>query len=130
MGSGCDAICDRCGYKFQANIGGGFIFHLLHCDKCGSEKSIGFDEIGETHLKFLKGLPGPYCIATQESDKYVQDNYPGEPISEKEYNREVENLAGSCKCGGQYTFESPPRCPKCKSAKWTRDPEGTGMYYD
>ena len=130
MGTTYDVICDRCGHKFRASSGGGFFFHLLHCNKCGSKKSIGFDEIGETHLKYLKGLPYPYSIATQASDKHVQDNYPGEPISKDEYHREVERLAGSCECGGRFTLKSRPRCPKCKSAKWTKDPKGSFIDYD
>lgn len=30
--------------------GGGFCSLLLHCDKCGKEKNIGFDELEENHL--------------------------------------------------------------------------------
>ena len=50
MGSIFGVICDNCGHKFEVNCGGGFIFHLLHCDKCGKEKSILFEESGEAHL--------------------------------------------------------------------------------
>jgi len=38
-----------------------------------------------------------------------------EPISEHDYYIGVEALAGKCRCGGHYTFDAPPRCPKCLS---------------
>lgn len=54
MGQGCTAICKDCGNEFTANIGGGFFFHLLHCYRCGKEKEIGFDELREIHLQYLR----------------------------------------------------------------------------
>jgi len=121
--------CRNCGYDFMVSEGGGFIFHLLHCDRCGKDKSISFAEIGEAHLKYLKGMAGPYCIATMAHDKDVQDNYPGEAITEQEYHQIVEELLGECKCGGHYRFTGKPRCPKCKSED-LEDIEGTVMFYD
>lgn len=115
MGSRYEVICKECGKKYDANYGGGLSTHLLHCDKCGKEKWIGFSELGEIHLKFIKGLDTPYSIATGESDKYTQDNYPGDPINEDEYFRLIEEFAGKCECGGSYTFDAKPRCPKCRS---------------
>jgi hypothetical protein len=118
MGAEFETKCNGCGHKFRFSDGGGFVFHLLRCDKCGIEKSVGFDELGETHLRYLKGLPGPYAIATSEFDKQVQDNYPGEPLDEDEYHKLVEEFAGNCakkNCNGQYRFNAPPRCPKCGS---------------
>jgi len=50
---------------------------MLRCDQCGKEKRIGFDEIPELHMWYLKGLPGPYCIATAERGKQVQDHFKG-----------------------------------------------------
>jgi hypothetical protein len=118
MGHSYKAKCNNCGHKFTASDGGGFRFHLLHCDQCGKEKSVGFDKLGDTHLRYLKGLSRPYAVATSEYDKHVQENYPGEPLDEKEYNRLVEQFAGKCKkkgCNGHYRFDAPPMCPKCGS---------------
>jgi predicted Zn-ribbon and HTH transcriptional regulator len=115
MGHSFKAKCKSCGFKFKVEIGGGFTFHLLHCDACGKSKAMSFDEIGEPNLRYKKGLPGPYSVATSEFDKHVRENYPGEPLSEEEYHSIVEDMAGSCKCGGKYKFDAPPRCPKCKS---------------
>ena len=130
MGTLYSAICNDCGAKFQVSEGGGFIFHLLRCDKCGSCKSINFESLGDIHKKYIKGLAVPYSTATAEKDNYIKKNYPGEPIGQQEYHREVEKIAGICKCGGQYKFNAPPRCPNCKSVNIINDPEGRMICYD
>ncbi len=121
MGCSYHVKCKQCGYDFDVNSGGGFFFHLLHCDSCGEDKSIGFDEIGEPHLRYVKGLPGPYCVVSSSLDKHIKDNYPGEPMSDEEYHAAVEQISGGCSCGGSYKFDAPPRCPKCKSADLESD---------
>ena len=120
MGTEYRAKCKKCGKKFTVSDGGGFFFHLLHCNKCGKEKSISFDKIGEPHLRYIKGLGTPYCGASSKHDEYILKNYPGEPLSEEEYHKAVEKIAGKCKCGGQFRFNAPPRCPKCRSAELLR----------
>jgi hypothetical protein len=130
MGSSFGAICKSCNHKFTVCEGGGFLFHLLHCDKCGKDKGIGFGEIGTPHLRYIKGLPGPYCIATAEQDKYIRENFPGETLSEEEYNDIVEKIAGKCECGGQFKFDAPSRCPKCNSTEYDLDPEADCSDYD
>jgi predicted Zn-ribbon and HTH transcriptional regulator len=50
------------------------------------------------------------------------------PIGEDEYHKQIENMAGSCKCSGKFAFDALPRCPKCRSTDIT---EGeTIMHYD
>jgi Zn finger protein HypA/HybF involved in hydrogenase expression len=128
MGHEVKAKCRKCGKAFKVDNGGGFSFHLVRCNKCGKTKSILFDELGELHLRYLKGLPGPYCIASAEHDKYIRDHAQVEPISETKYHRGVEAIAGTCKCGGSYRFNARPRCPKCLS---TQIDEGqVDVYYD
>ena len=116
MGEERRAICNKCRHRFSVNIEGGFRFHLLHCDRCGGEKAIDFDTLGEIHLQYLKGLQGPYSVATADYDRDVQKNYAGAPLSEEDYESKVEEFAGKCRCGGWYKFNAPPRCPKCKSS--------------
>ena len=130
MGGTYGAICKKCGKKFEYSQGGGMAFHLLRCDKCGKEKEIGFDEIGEPHKKYIKGLSVPYSGATSEWDEDIQKNYPGEPISEEEYYLEVEKMVGPCNCGGDFKFDAPPRCPKCKSTEFEDDSSLGGVMYD
>ncbi len=115
MGQTYEAECKECGYKFEISEGGGFTFHQLRCDTCGASKNISFKIIGEPHLRYVKGLQGPYCLATSESDRRIQENYPGEPLSESDYHAAVEKMAGKCGCGGLYRFRASPRCPKCRS---------------
>ena len=130
MGNRYTAICEKCGDKFEVNNGGGFFFHLLHCDQCGKEKSISFDELGDIHLRYVKGLSVPYCMVSAEKDKRIQEEYPGTPLSEDEYHAEVERMAGQCHCGGEFKFDASPRCPKCKSAAFSEDPDGEYVMYD
>lgn len=115
MGSISEMKCLDCGQVFEAALGGGFFFHKLLCDQCGADKDIGFDELGELHLRYLKGLPGPYCVASSEHDKYIREHTSLSSISEDEYNKGIDALAGKCRCGGKYKLDAPPRCPKCHS---------------
>jgi len=115
LGQIVKAECLKCGKSFTIEDGGGFYFHLLRCDKCGITKPIGFEEIPELHQRYLKGLSGPYCIATADHDMQVQKNANIKPIDENEYHKKIVNLAGNCKCSGKFTFNAPPRCPKCHS---------------
>jgi len=129
-GSRFEAVCSVCTMRFPVNDGGGFFFHLLRCDTCGQEKRIGFDTLGEIHLRYIKGLGGPWCVASTDADKKVQVSFPGEPIDEKEYHAFVEKSAGLCSCGGNYTFDAKPRCPRCHASEYTRDPHGERAFYD
>jgi len=47
MGYSLTAICKDCGTEFRVSEGGGFFFHLLHCDVCGKDKSITLLELGD-----------------------------------------------------------------------------------
>ena len=129
MGQQHDVRCLQCGEEFVVCDGGGFFFHLLHCDRCGKEKEIGFDELGELHLRYIKGLPGPYCIATREHDKAIQENYEGEPLSEDEYRSAIErSVPRHSRCGGRFRFDAPPRCPKCGSTEFEDTGRGVLCY--
>ena len=128
MGHTVEAICMDCDATTTVEHGGGFTFHLLRCNQCGENKTIDFDELGELHIRYLRGLSVPYCMATAEHDKYIQEHVQVEPISEEKYHSGVADLAGKCTCGGKYTFAAPPRCSKCHS---TQLEEGEpDMFYD
>ena len=131
MGTEYRAKCKKCNTEFTVHEGGGFSYYMLHCDTCGKEKSISFKEIGEPHLQYLKGLPGPYSVSTSEHDRKIQENYPGEAIGEDEYYLIVEKLAGNCSCGGNFKFNAKPRCPKCRSTKiYNNTPDDEIILYD
>jgi len=114
MGRRSEAECLKCGESFTVDDGGGFYFHLLRCNQCGETKSIGFDEIPELHQRYLNGI--------QE-----QKNVGITPISENQYHSKIEILAGNCKCGGKFSFDALPRCPKCRSED-IREGETTELY--
>lgn len=128
MGHISSAKCLECGEAFELDSGGGFFFHLVRCDVCGVTKSVSFDDLGEFHSRYLKGLSGPYCIASTEHDENVRKQAPIQPISEAEYYTKIEAIAGKCSCGGNFTLNAPPRCPKCHSTH-TEEGEPT-VFYD
>ncbi len=117
MGHQVEAKCRECGSTFTVDHGGGFSFHLVRCENCGKTKSIGFDKLGELHLRYLKGLSEPYCVESAEHDECVREHTQVEPISEDAYHRGIEAIAGTCRCGGNYCLDAPSRCPKCHSMR-------------
>jgi Zn ribbon nucleic-acid-binding protein len=130
MGQSFGAICNQCGTKFMVDAGGGSAFHVLHCETCGQAKSISFEELGDLHAAYLKGLGGPYAHSTRKSDKFISKNFAGEPISEEEYDQKVEEHTGLCGCGGHFRFSASARCPKCRNNDWTEDPYSKHVRYE
>ena len=132
MGSASSYICRACGAHFMARSGGGFFFDLLHCDTCGATKSVSHQELGDVHLGFVKGLPGPYAVARAAMDRRIQHEYQGEPLTRDEYHAAAEATLGACACGGRFTYDAPARCPECRSTEdqWDEDPRGSRMFYD
>jgi hypothetical protein len=128
MGQTTRTKCLDCGKTFSRDDGGGFFFHLLRCDHCGKTKKVAFDDIEELHLRYLKGMTKAYCVASMEHDEDVRKNTPVEPISEDEYHKGIEALVGKCRCRGNYTFDAPPRCPKCRSTRI--EDYGPALCYD
>lgn len=41
-----------------------------------------------------------------------------------------EAKSPQCDCGGGFSADAPPRCPKCGSPDFDRDPDGMSMIYD
>jgi len=82
------AICKGCGRKYDARDGCGMSFFVLHCDKCGKDKSVSFDRI--------KNITG-------------KEDYRGEI---------AEEIAGYCGCNGHFRMDAPIRCPYCGSTDY------------
>ena len=91
MGQQRDVVCKNCGHAYLVRIGGGFQFMLLHCDRCGLEESVTIEQIGS-------------AIG-----------------AEGETGRWIEEHVEPCGCGGRFTPDAPPRCPKCKSDEFEDD---------
>ncbi len=132
MGSISSHICRACGTRFTARGGGGFFFDLLHCDRCGATRSIGHQELGDVHLGFVKGLPGPYALARAGIDRRIRETYEGKPLTRDEYHAAAEATLDACPCGGRLTYGAPARCPGCRSTpeQWDEDPDGAQIFYD
>lgn len=130
MGSSEGMMCKKCRRHFVVDEGGGFFSYLLRCDRCGWTKSINFAELGDLHSAYLKGLSGPYAVISQEHDRQIKAEYPGPALSEVEYHAVIEGRLKRHKCGGQFRFDAPPRCPKCRSTELESDPDGPNIMYD
>jgi hypothetical protein len=132
MGSASGFICKACGARFTVSSGGGFYFDLVHCDTCGASRTVGHQELGDIHLRFVKGLPGPFAVSRAAMDRQIQREYPGEPIGREEYHRLAEATLQPCACGDRFRYDAPPRCPECRSQpeQWNPDPKAPGMFYD
>lgn len=133
MGQATGFICTACSARFTVREGGGFFFDLLHCDVCGATRSVRHKDLGDIHLRFVKGLaPRPYAIARSAMDWRIQAEYPGEPIGRAEYRALAEDTLEPCACGGRFRYNAPARCPSCRSTseQWKRNPNAPGMHYD
>ena len=130
MGSSTGMKCRDCNTQFMWSEGGGFTFHLLHCDQCGAERSVPFEELGAAHTAWLKGSGGVWSVATAESDRAAVDGFDGEAISDQQYDQAVSAAAGACSCGGHFAESVPPTCPSCRSRNVDPDEFGPVVMYD
>ena len=130
MGSTESMECKDCGTEFFWSEGGGFVFHLLHCDRCGENRSVGFDRLGDAHAAWLKGTGTVWSVATAESDRAAADSFDGPALSDQDYAAAVAAAAGACECGGQFAQDVPPTCPECHSRHTDRRPGGPMVCYD
>jgi hypothetical protein len=106
VGSEHVAICTNCGTRCTVREGGGFFFEIVHCERCGRAKSVGFDELGS-----LSPIQG----ADTQSEAY---------------RSAVERIAGRHRCSGHYRLKAPPRCPRCRSTDLEVDLDGPFLQYD
>jgi hypothetical protein len=128
LGTMAEAECLDCKGQFSVSEGGGFAFHLLRCEQCGEETSVGFDELGDLHVRYLKGSERPYTVVHAEQHRHVRDHVDVEPLSSEEYFAAVEVAAGQCDCGGKLSFDAPARCPECRSTRYRES--GPPICYD
>ncbi len=103
MGFFYGAICEKCGHAFEVHEGGGAAFLVLHCDQCGAQRNVFMTEMGSAF--------------------FVGED-PSAPA------RWIAEHVDPCSCGGRFTLDAPPRCPKCSSKNLKRDPENLGGICD
>ena len=60
MGHETSHLCRSCGTRFSVGEGGGFFYDELHCDACGAVTSVRHQNLGDIHLRYVKGLGMPY----------------------------------------------------------------------
>lgn len=101
MGTQWRVTCRQCGTRFEARDGGGFAFHMLHCEQCGREHAVDEQQMGTTFR-----ADGPAL------DAWI-----------------VTNIM-PCLCGGRFTLDAKARCPRCKSDDWDESNAEPDIEYD
>jgi hypothetical protein len=125
MGESHMVVCSDCGQHFRMTSGPGMKFLVLHCDKCGRDKGIGFDAFGASLEQTSEGV-GPYNLE-QARDM----DWPAAIRSQRAALRQrVESIAGPCPCGGAFTLDAPARCPDCSSDQFVVDANDEPILYD
>ena len=132
LGSSAGYRCRRCGTEFGARDGGGFWFDLLHCDACGRDRDVAHRDLGDIHLAFVKGLPGPYAVSRMAIDNQIKATFTGTPLDREAYHAAAEATLEPCECGGSFRYDAPARCPTCRSTaeEWEHDQRTSVMLYD
>ncbi len=97
MGSSHEAVCRECGTKFRVDIGASMSALQVRCKDCGRATFVSLEDI---YAKEAQDVPG---LGADDGSWSIRDRLAGE-------------LAATCSCGGHYTVDAPPRCPKCRSA--------------
>ncbi len=52
------------------------------------------------------------------------------PRIESNLNQTKDEYAVPCECGGSFTRDAPPRCPKCGSTEYDEADDGLIILYD
>lgn len=107
MGYQFEATCSSCSHRFTVREGGGEMFDLLHCDRCGRDRSVDYAKVGDARQAELQG-----------------------PAAWQVHRQALEEHAGRGRCGGHSRVGVLARCPKCRSTDLREDPEGHSMLYD
>jgi len=132
LGSLVGYTCRRCGTEFGVRNGGGFWFDLLHCDRCGQDRNISHEDLGDIHLAFVKGLAGPYAVSRSALDRHIQATFTGAPLDRDAYHAAAEATLEPCACGGRFRYDAPARCPVCRSTseEWEVNRRISIVHYD
>lgn len=108
--------CLDCREVFTVARGGGFYFYIVRCDTCGQSRNVPLP-----HLR-LRTPGGSSGISSPEYHGDDREHAPVGPGSQDERHRRIEARVGRCRCGGQFSPDAPPRCPKCRSARLKEGP--------
>ncbi len=125
MGESYMVICSACQHRFRVTSGPGMRFLVFHCDTCGRDKGVGFDDFGAEFTRLPEGI-GPYSLERERDQES-----PVELRSERARIRQhVEDTAGGCPCGGAFRLDAIARCPDCGSDRYVNDPNAEQILYD
>lgn len=109
MGCSYKAKCRDCGTDCTVDDGPGMFTSLLRCDKCGHNNHVS--EYDFDISEFSKAAGAVY----EQMLNYPVLRGAKLALPERPTVKELETLAAPCMCGGKYSSDAPPRCPKCFS---------------
>jgi len=95
--------CNSCKHEFEFTQGPIMAGHVAHCEDCGQEKLLAPDEL-------------PVELSGYHSFDYKWES----ELTEKE-PKLTTAATGLCSCGGNYSLQARPRCPKCRSDDINQD---------
>jgi Zn ribbon nucleic-acid-binding protein len=117
--------CIKCNFQFELIDAADSCSHLLHCVRCGREKTLGFKEIIDHYNRYLKSISAPVLIPVCRNTGSMQNLIQTMSGGKKKYTFMVEHLAGVCVCGAMFKLSARPRCPKCRSMTLKKEPGGS-----
>lgn len=106
--------CIRCSTLFEVGQAAGLTHHLLHCNRCGREKTLKTEEILQifSHTKYGTLSHSPSYKGNPRTASEALDTLVNDP----KYRFLVEHHAGLCICGSLFKFPGKARCPRCRSS--------------
>ena len=106
MGESHMVVCSDCGHRFRMTSGPGMKFLVLHCDKCGCDKGIGFDAFG-TSLEQTSDGVGPYNLERARDMDWPAGSGP----SGLRYANTWRRSQGRALVAGPLPWTLPPAAP-------------------
>ncbi|NQT36502.1 MAG: hypothetical protein HQ581_03380 [Planctomycetes bacterium] len=112
----------------------------MKCKRCGVPYAVDralvderFPEIRERLQAVIdKSLKTPVSgpkLSIDELMELIESKKHATPDPEEaKEDRQIESLAPSCECGGEFRLRASSRCPKCRSNNFRKDPNGMEMH--
>ena len=118
MGCSFKATCNDCRLDFDASEGGGLLSSTC-CDVIAvaspspSALTRSVSRTFSISRVFLVRIVSTRQRATRSSVSRI----PANRSQRNNTIEAVERLAGKCQCEGQFQFDAPIRCPRCRSSR-------------
>lgn len=110
------AICNDCNEKFVCYESDSASYHTLHCEICGKECNVAFDDTG---IQFLSCLVETNNHSENEDEENFTNSFEEHRVFvDGQSLKKIDKIAGLCECGGHFRLDLPVRCPRCGSMNY------------